>query len=156
MLPFNKTFNDLILEYAPTMPLTTDQYYSELSNHLGQFGMHLGENKFNPDIDYVNRKQMGIYRGKDQIGKIELDLRNNVLNLEHIKSYGPYYNENFGLVKKIYPFHHQMALLHNLKVKTNAVNDYTYDSFLKVFSDFNLKIRGAKIWATIKPDTDEQ
>ena len=150
MLPFNKTFNDLILEYVPTMPLTTDQYYSELSDYLGQFGMHLGENKFNPDIDYVNRLQKGIYKGKDQIGKIELKINKNTLFLEHIKSYGKYYRQNFGLVSKIYPFHHQMALLHNLVVKTNAVNDITYNKFLETFKDFQIKKTGGKITATPK------
>lgn len=153
MLPFNKTFNDLILEYAPTMTLTTDQYYSELSNYLGQFGMHLGENKFNPDLDYVNRKQMGIYKGKDQIGKIELRVIKNVLVLDHIKSYGNYYKEKFGLVGKIYPFHYQMALLHNLTVKSNAVNDITYNAFLKTFKDFQINKKGAKLTAI--PINDE-
>lgn len=150
MLPFNKTFNDLILEYAPTMKLTTDQYYSELSDYLGQFGMYIGENKFNPNIDYLNPTEKGIYLGDKQIGKIEISVQNNILSLEHIRSYGKHYKQDFGLVKKIYAFHRQMAELHNLTVKSDAVNPITYKAFLDTFKDFEIHKSGTELTATPK------
>lgn len=53
------------------------------------------------------------------------------------------YLNQFGLVGKIYPFHHQMSLVHNLTVKTNAVNDITKTAFLNNFKDF--KITGSDL-----------
>lgn len=144
-------FEKVFLENTPTPTLTTDQYYSELSDYLGQFGMSLSENKINPDIGYVDESQKGIYKGKDQIGKIELEVNGDTLILKHIKSYSNHYNkQKFGLVNKIYPFHRQMALLHNLTVKIHPVNNITNNKFLQIFKDFQIKKSGENIFAIPK------
>jgi hypothetical protein len=144
---FDEIVNNMLLEYGQTMVISTSDYYNQLSDHLNQFGMSIGGNKINPDLGYVDINQKGIYKDGKQIGKIELKIKNNILYIEHIKSYGKHYNENFGLVGKIYPFHHQMALVHNLIVKSNAVNEITKTAFLNNFKDFKIIKNGSNLTA---------
>lgn len=150
MVFFDEVMNNLLLEYGQTMLISTSDYYDQLSDYLNQFGMSIGDNKINPDLEYVDVNQKGIFKDNRQIGKIELKIKNNILYIEHIKSYGKHYNENFGLVGKIYPFHQQMALDHNLIVKTNAVNDITKTAFLNTFKNFKITGSGSNLTATLR------
>jgi hypothetical protein len=120
--------------------ITTEQYYNELDNHLRQYGYRLGPNLFNPDIGYADPSYRGIYEGDDQIGHIDLWIDNGVLILEKIKSYAAYYGKDFGLLKKIYPFHKMQALKYSLIVKSELVSPKTVGYFDKIFSDeFDIK-----------------
>lgn len=126
--------------YESVGGITTEQYYNELDNHLKQYGYHLGPNLFNPDIGYAHPSYRGIYDGDDQIGHIDLWIDNGILILEKIKSYSAYYGKDFGLLKKIYPFHKMQALKYSLIVKSELVSPKTVGYFDKIFSDeFDIK-----------------
>lgn len=131
------------------------EYYNELNTHLSQFGLRLGKNLTNPDIGYVNPKQVGIYDKDIQIGKIERTIKKNTLILQNVKMYKSTNTKKYDIINKLYPFEEKFARANQMNVMMTGVNPYTYKKFEEYFKDWYLSKKGDTISATKELMFDE-
>ena len=97
----------------------------------------LGENK-TTDTGIINSKEVGIYDvdRNIQIGKIQRTIKNNILYLEHIKTYTQF--RGTGIIRKIYEHDEIFARKNNLQVKGNIVNSLLQNLFKNIYASWKI------------------
>ena len=104
--------------------------------------MSIGDNTWDK-LGYVDEEQKGIYRGEEQVGKVERECRGKVLNLLHISAK----ERGMGLVDKVYAHDVEYAFRNGCEVRSELVNDYTVRKFGEYFGDWDIIERGDEVIA---------
>jgi len=130
-------------------PILSD-YYRDLDHALKQHGMELNYN--HSDI-YNNPSDVFIFRNGERVGKINVDIKNNILYKNHISSRNDDGDliQGLGLLSIIYPFDKKFALDHNLSVQGSFINPITKKKFLEIYKDWSIKNLRAGILLAINP-----